>query len=58
MELEERQRELVAELEKPETYASGRAFDLNRDLMTLQEELEEAVKEWELCSAESASPVE
>lgn len=58
MELEERQRELVAELEKPETYASGKAFELNRDLMALQEELEEAVKEWELCSAESASPVE
>lgn len=58
MELEERQRALVAELENPETYASGRAFDLNRDLMLLQEELDIAVQEWELCSSQNAPVTE
>lgn len=48
VELEERQRSLVAELEKPEVYSDNpRAFSLNRELAQLQESLEAANAEWE-----------
>jgi ATP-binding cassette subfamily F protein 3 len=47
-ELEERQTELTAELEKPETYeAAGRAMQINRELVHLQEDLARLTVEWE-----------
>ena len=46
--LEGRQRELTAELEKPETYeAGGAAMELNRELSSLTAELERVTAEWE-----------
>ena len=46
--LEERHRELVAELENPETYQnSGQAVRLNRELMGIQERLAELNPRWE-----------
>ena len=48
MHLEGRQRELSAELEKPEAYEpGGSAMQLNRDLMAVQDELERTTAEWE-----------
>lgn len=49
--LETRQRELVAELEDPESFRNGRAFDLNRELADLQERLSKVMEEWELLSS-------
>jgi ATP-binding cassette subfamily F protein 3 len=49
--LETRQRELVAELEDPESFRNGRAFDLNRELADLQERLSKVTEEWELLSS-------
>jgi len=47
-ELEQRQTELTAELEKPETYAiPRRAMELNRTLISLQEDLASLTSEWE-----------
>jgi len=47
-ELEAKQVELTAELEKPETYEKpGRAQEINRDLAHVQERLAEATPEWE-----------
>ncbi len=47
-ELESRQVELVAELEKPETYeANGRAIQINRELMEIHERLPTLNAEWE-----------
>jgi ATP-binding cassette subfamily F protein 3 len=47
-ELEASQAELVAELEKQETYEKpGRAQELNRDLMHVQQRLAELNPEWE-----------
>jgi ATP-binding cassette subfamily F protein 3 len=45
--LESRQRELVSELET----SGGRAFELNRELATLQERLSTVMEEWERISA-------
>jgi ATP-binding cassette subfamily F protein 3 len=45
--LEARQRELVSELEN----SGGRAFELNRELATLQERLSTVMEEWERISA-------
>jgi ATP-binding cassette subfamily F protein 3 len=46
--LEKRQMELTAELEKPETYEqSGRAMQINRELVHVQDDLEARTKEWE-----------
>jgi ATP-binding cassette subfamily F protein 3 len=46
--LEERQRQLTAELEKPETYETpGRALQINRELMNVQRELEVLTPQWE-----------
>jgi ATP-binding cassette subfamily F protein 3 len=46
--LEGRQKEITAELEKPEAYdAGGAAVSLNRELMTVTDELETIMKEWE-----------
>jgi ATP-binding cassette subfamily F protein 3 len=47
-ELEVREKELTAELEKPETYATGgRAMQINRELMEVHERLARANTEWE-----------
>lgn len=46
--LEGRQRELTAELEKPETYnAGGAAMELNRELLGVTAELTRVTSEWE-----------
>jgi len=46
--LEERQRQLTAELEKSETYETpGRALQINRELMSVQRELEVLTPQWE-----------
>jgi ATP-binding cassette subfamily F protein 3 len=54
--LEGRQRELTAELEKPETYEKGgAAMDLNREMLSVTDELERCTREWEaLASAVEA----
>jgi ATP-binding cassette subfamily F protein 3 len=47
-ELEQKQVELTAELEKPETYhQAGRAMEINRELMHVQERLQELNPDWE-----------
>jgi ATP-binding cassette subfamily F protein 3 len=47
-ELEAKQAELTAELEKPETYEKpGRAQEINRELAHVQERLGQATPEWE-----------
>jgi ATP-binding cassette subfamily F protein 3 len=47
-ELEQKQAELTAELEKPETYQKpGRAMEINRALVEVQERLEELNPNWE-----------
>jgi ATP-binding cassette subfamily F protein 3 len=46
--IEGRQKEIGAELEKPEAYeAGGAAIQLNRELMGLTDELEKLMAEWE-----------
>ena len=46
--LEERQRTLSGDLERPETYEnSSRAMELNRELMGVTESLERLTVEWE-----------
>ncbi len=46
--LEGRQKELTAQLEKPETYdAGGNAMELNRELLGVAAELERVTAEWE-----------
>ena len=54
--LESRQRELAAELEDPESFKNGRAFDLNRELADLQERLSKVMEEWERLSALVPAP--
>jgi ATP-binding cassette subfamily F protein 3 len=54
MHLEGRQKELTEELEKPEAYApGGAAMQLNRELMAVQEDLEQTTAEWERLGQES-----
>jgi ATP-binding cassette subfamily F protein 3 len=54
-ELETKERELAAELEKPETYHSGgRATLINRELMEVSDRLPLATAEWEAAGAELA----
>jgi len=54
-ELEAREKELTAELEKPETYATGgRAARINRELMEVHERLAGANAEWEKAGTELA----
>jgi ATP-binding cassette subfamily F protein 3 len=46
--LEQRQIELTAELEKPETYQQpGRAMEVNRELLALRQDLAELTPQWE-----------
>jgi hypothetical protein len=50
--LEGKQRDLTAELEKPETYAAGGAATrLNRDLMAVADDLARLNAAWEALSA-------
>jgi ATP-binding cassette subfamily F protein 3 len=54
-ELEVREKELTAELEKPETYATGgRATQINRELMEVHDRLAGANTEWETAGTELA----
>lgn len=49
--LELKQTELTAELEKPETYQQpGRAMEINRELIDVQERLAELTPKWEAAS--------
>ena len=53
--LEKRERELVRELESPETYASsGRPVEINRELQDIHERLPVANSEWESAASELA----
>jgi ATP-binding cassette subfamily F protein 3 len=46
--LEGRQKELTAELEKPDTYnAGGAVMQLNRELLAVTEDLARVTEEWE-----------
>jgi ATP-binding cassette subfamily F protein 3 len=57
-ELEKRQAELTIELEKPETYEQpGRAMQINRELIQVQDDLELKTKEWET-SAEKLAEID
>jgi ATP-binding cassette subfamily F protein 3 len=52
LKLEGRQKELTEELEKPETYErGGAATQLNRELMTISEDLQRLTGEWEKLAA-------
>ena len=54
--LETQERELTAELEKPETYHSGgRATHINRELMHISDRLPEVTAAWEKASQELAA---
>ena len=53
--LEAKERDYAAELEKPETYHSGgRATQINRELVHVSDRLEAANAEWESAGAELA----
>jgi len=53
--LEAKERDYAAELEKPETYHSGgRATQINRELVHVSDRLEAANAEWEAAGAELA----
>ena len=53
--LETREKELTAELEKPETYTTGgRATQINRELMEVHDRLAEANASWEKAGTELA----
>ncbi len=55
-ELEQRQTELAADLEKQETYDNpGRAVQVNRDLVEVQEQLTETTQQWEKAATKLAS---
>ena len=57
--LEKRQSDIVSELEDPENLKNTRAFELNRELVELQESLSLAFEDWEkLTAAASESEVE
>ncbi|HEX7576642.1 MAG TPA: ATP-binding cassette domain-containing protein, partial [Verrucomicrobiae bacterium] len=53
-ELEAKEKELAAELEKPESYAGGRAMQINRELMHIHDRLPLATAEWEAAGTELA----
>jgi ATP-binding cassette subfamily F protein 3 len=55
-ELEQRQTELTAELEKQETYNTpGRAMQVNRELVDVQERLAECTRQWEEAATKLAT---
>ena len=50
--LEQRQAEITAELEKPETYSTGgKAMDLNREFKHNADEIAELTPKWEAAAA-------
>ncbi|MGA2869193.1 MAG: ABC-F family ATP-binding cassette domain-containing protein [Verrucomicrobiota bacterium] len=51
-ELETKEKELTAELEKPESYAGGRAMQINRELLRVHDRLPEVTAAWEKASQE------
>ena len=54
--LEAKEKELTAELEKPETYAAGgRAMQINRELLEVHDRLPAATHEWETASSQLAA---
>jgi ATP-binding cassette subfamily F protein 3 len=53
-EFESKEKELAAELEKPESYAGGRAMQINRELMRVHDRLPLATAEWELAGTKLA----
>jgi ATP-binding cassette subfamily F protein 3 len=54
--LEGKQRDLSAELEKPETYAAGgAAMQLNRDLLAVADNLARVTAEWEALAAKGGN---
>ena len=54
--LEGKQRDLTAELEKPETYeAGGRATEINRELMAVTDNLARLTAEWEALGAQAGA---
>ncbi|MEI6076867.1 MAG: ATP-binding cassette domain-containing protein, partial [Verrucomicrobiota bacterium] len=54
--LEAKERDYAAELEKPETYHSGgRATQINRELSHVTDRLAEATREWEQAAAQMAA---
>jgi ATP-binding cassette, subfamily F, member 3 len=53
-ELEAKEKELAVELEKPESYAGGRAMQINRELVHVHERMAEANAEWEKAGTELA----
>jgi ATP-binding cassette subfamily F protein 3 len=53
-ELEAKEKELTAELEKPESYAGGRAMQINRELLHVHDRLPEVTAEWETASVKLA----
>lgn len=53
-ELETQEKELTAELEKPETYAGGQAMKINRELLHVHDRLPVATAEWERAGTELA----
>ena len=53
--LETKQKELAAELEKPENYNGGRAMQLNRELSKVSDRLAAATTEWEATGTELAA---
>ena len=54
--LEIKEKELTAELERPETYATGgRAMQVNRELLEVHDRLPQAISEWEAAAGELAA---
>jgi ATP-binding cassette subfamily F protein 3 len=53
-ELETQEKELTVELEKPESYAGGRAAQINRELRHIHDRLAEANTEWEAAGTQLA----
>ena len=52
--LEAKEKELTTELEKPESYAGGRAMQINRELLQVHDRLPEVTAQWEKASEELA----
>jgi ATP-binding cassette subfamily F protein 3 len=50
--LEKRQAEITAELEKPETYQGGKAMDLNREFRHNADEIARLTPQWEKAASE------
>ena len=49
--MEKRQLEIVDQLEQNESMKGGQAFELNRELATIQERLSGVMEEWERLSS-------